>query len=310
MKVGLFSDSLGRKPFLDMLDWCAANGIVGVEVGTGNFSSSPHCRLEELITSHEARTDFQAAFYERGLELTTLNCSGNILDGCRERREKSQKIFFDTLNLAEMLGLNTVVAMSGCPGEAGDSAIYPNWVTSYWQAEYQQLLAWQWKEAVEPFWCKAAKIAEDRGVRLAIEMHPGQVVYNPYTLQRLIDITGNVIGANLDPSHLFWQGMEPLRVIEAMGKSIYHVHIKDCWLDFDEMALNGGLDNRLTTKRSWGHCSPGVGHGEYYWLQFIRSLKVNGYSGTLSIEYAGPSENVEKGLQESVALLRRVIEAG
>lgn len=309
MEIGVFSDGLGRKPFLDMLDWCAANRIAGVEVGTGNFSPAAHCQLDELIVSSQARADFQEAFSSRGLELTVLNCSGNVLDGSRERREKSQKIFFDTLRLAEMLGLKTVVAMSGCPGEAGDAAAYPNWVTSYWQAEYQRLLAWQWKEAVEPFWREAAHFAADCGVRLAIEMHPGQIVYNPYTLQKLIEITGQVVGANLDPSHLFWQGMEPLRVIEALGASIYHVHIKDCWIDIDEMALNGGIDNRLTKGRSWGHCPPGAGHGEYYWLQFVRVLKTCGYAGSLSIEYAGSMDDVEAGLRRSVALLERALVA-
>lgn len=142
-------------------------------------------------------------------------------------------------------------------------------------------------------------------MRLAIEMHPGQSVYNPYTLQQLISISGSVVGANLDPSHLFWQGIEPLRVIEALGTSIYHVHIKDCWIDVDEFALNGGLDNRLSKLRAWEHCPPGTGHGEHYWGQFIRSLAKSGYAGSLCIEYAGSSDQVESGLRESVALLER-----
>jgi len=305
MKIGIFSDGLGRKPFLQMLDWCAANGIPGIEVGTGNFSSGVHVDLDGLIASSQARADFLEAFACRGLELTALNCSGNILDGSRERRQKHQDVFFKSIKLASLLGLKTIVAMSGCPGEAGDAASYPNWVTSYWQAEYQHLLAWQWKEAVEPFWHDAARVLSDAGVRVAIEMHPGQSVYNPFTLRQLMNITGPVVGANLDPSHLFWQGIEPLRVIEALGPAIYHVHIKDCWIDADETALNGVIDNRLTAGRSWGHCSPGVGHGEYYWFQFVAALKKQGYAGPLSIEYAGASDRVEEGLRESVALLNR-----
>ena len=242
-----------------------------------------------------------------------MNCSGNVLDGSSERRQKSQQVFFDTLRLAGLLGLETVVAMSGCPGEPGDRGQsvsenrFPNWVTSYWQAEYQQLLAWQWQESMRfrktdlPFWAAAAQFAREQGV----EMHPGQAVYNPYTLQELSAVTGPVVGANLDPSHLFWQGIEPLRVIEVLGPAIYHVHIKDCWIDVAEFALNGGLDNRLTQARAWGHCPPGFGHGEHYWGQFLRALAKSGYNGALSIEYAGPNDRVEEGLRDAVALLER-----
>lgn len=307
MKIGVYTDSLASMSFADMLEWCAANGIAGVEIGTGNFSIAPHCDLNELLKSSRARIAFQVAIAQRGLELVGFNCSGNVLDGNLERRQKSQQVFFDSLRLAGLLGLKTLVAMSGCPGEPGDKAQFPNWVTSYWQAEYQDLVAWQWQEVVLPFWQRAAGFARDHGVRLAIEMHPGQSVYNPYTLQQLISISGSVVGANLDPSHLFWQGIEPLRVIEALGTSIYHVHIKDCWIDVDEFALNGGLDNRLSKLRAWEHCPPGTGHGEHYWGQFIRSLAKSGYAGSLCIEYAGSSDQVESGLRESVALLERGI---
>ena len=162
------------------------------------------------------------------LTLSALNCSGNILDGDEDRRARSQQIFFDTLKLANLLGVRTVVAMSGCPGESTDAGRYPNWVTSTWQPEYQALLAWQWEAVITPFWRKAAQAAAAADVRIAIEMHPGQAVYNPYTLQQLMAITGSVVGANLDPSHLFWQGIDPLRVIAVLGPSIYHVHAKDC----------------------------------------------------------------------------------
>lgn len=307
MKIGIFTDSLGRLSFEEMLDWCAANGIVAVEVGTGNFSYARHCNLAQLLESDRARAEYQEAVVKRGLYLSALNCSGNILDASAERLARSQRIFLDTLHLAGLLGVKTVVAMSGCPGEGSDMGQYPNWVTSTWQPEYQELLKWQWKEVVEPFWRDAARRAEDHGVRIAIEMHPGQIVYNPYTLQQLREITGEVVGANLDPSHLFWQGIDPLRVIQSLGAEIYHVHIKDCWINPEERAMNGVLDNRLTNNRTWGHCLPGQGHNEQFWRHFHTALKTAGYDGALSIEYAGSLAEIESGIRDTVALLNRVI---
>ncbi len=308
MKIGLYTDSLPHLPFEAMLDWCAANGLESVEIGTGNFSPSPHANLANLLASSAARSEFLGAVARRRLQLAAFNCAGNVLDANLERRSRSQQVFYDTVKVAGALGIPRVVAMSGCPGEGSPTGKFPNWVTSTWQPEYQQLLAWQWKEEVEPFWRDAARSAQDHGVRIAIEMHPGQVVYNPDTLQRLLQVTGAAVGANLDPAHLFWQGIAPVRVIQALSGAIYHVHIKDCWIDLEEMALNGGLDNRLTGARTWNHCIPGKGHDEQFWGEFVRSLRMSGYDGDLSIEYAGPHEEVETGIKATVGLLRRCTE--
>jgi sugar phosphate isomerase/epimerase len=305
MKIGLFTDGLRDLAFDAMLDWCAAQGIETVEIGTGNFSDAPHCNLARLLESDAARADFLGAIARRGLRLSALNCSGNLLDPDPERRSKSQRVFRDSVRLAQKLGLDTVVTMSGCPGEPGEPGRYPNWVTCTWQPEFQPLIEWQWKEAVEPFWRETAPFVADYGVRLALEMHPGQAVYNTRTLVRLREVSGGYVGANLDPSHLFWQGMDPLHVIGALGEAIFHVHAKDCWFDRDEMALNGGLETRMTT-RAWEHCIPGKGHDENFWRDFVAALKRVGYDRSLSIEYAGPGANARAGIEQTAALLSRV----
>lgn len=306
MKIGIVSDSLGHLDWLQMLDWCAANGIESVELGTGNFSAAPHLDLAALLADSSQRRTLLTALAARHLTLSALNCSGNILDAHEGRRTHSQSIFDATLRLAELLEVPLVVAMSGCPGEGAAGGQYPNWVTSTWQPEYQALLAWQWEAAIAPFWQAAAQAARTAGVRIAIEMHPGQAVYNPCTLQQLQAITGDVVGANLDPSHLFWQGIDPLRVIAALGPAIYHVHAKDCWIDPEQMALNGVIDNRLGGSRTWEHCSPGVGHGEEFWRAFVGSLALQGFDGSLSIEYAGPRTDAAAGTLRTAQLLARV----
>jgi len=306
LTIGLFTDSLRELSFESMLDWCAAHGIESLEFGTGNFSSAPHCKLDSLLASESARDDWLGAIAARGLRVAALNCSGNLLDADTTRRERSQKIFRDSVLLSEQLHLNTLVLMSGCPGEPGQNGHYPNWVTAHWQPEYQELLEWQWHDVVIPFWKEAAPFAAEHGVRLAFEMHPGQAVYNPRTLLRLCEAGGENVGANLDPSHLFWQGIEPVRVAQALGDVVYHFHAKDCCINAAEMALNGGLETRTSGVRSWQHCSPGEGHDESYWRELVNELRRHHFDGALSIEYESIGTRKEERLQTTIDMLHRI----
>lgn len=305
LTISLFTDSLREFSFEQMLDWSQAHGVETLEFGTGNFSNAPHLHLQELLESQDARQDWLGRIAARGLRTCVLNCSGNLLDADNERRERSQQVYHASVKLSAMLGLDTLVVMSGCPGEAGDRAHYPNWITTTWQPEYPELLEWQWRDAVIPFWKDAAQFAADHGIRLAFEMHPGQVVYNPRTLIQLRETCGENIGVNLDPSHLFWQGIEPLRVVEALGDVVWHFHAKDCRIDTAEMALNGGLETRVTGKRAWDHCSPGEGHVESYWSELVNALRGCRYDGALSIEYESSPERKFERLQNTIAILNR-----
>ena len=304
--IGLYTDCLGDLKFEAMLDWCASHGLEAVELGTGNFSPAPHCSLAGLLESERARSDFQAAIARRGLQLSALNCSGNVLDPDAGRRTASQRVLRETIVLAAQLGLQTIVAMSGCPGEPGALNHYPNWVTSYWQKEYLELLEWQWTEAVEPFWRELGAFAAEQSVRVAIEMHPGQAVYNVRTLMRLRAAGGAAIGANLDPSHLIWQGMDSARVVLALGKLVYNVHAKDCRLNANEVAVNGVLETHLATPHAWDHCLPGDGQPETFWRGLSDALAQAGYRGPLTIEYAGDLADRSAGIEKAAEFLRRV----
>jgi sugar phosphate isomerase/epimerase len=189
---------------------------------------------------------------------------------------------------------------------------YPNWVTCTWQKEYVELLERQWEEVIEPFWREAGKFATDHGVRVAIEMHPGQAVYNTRTLQRLREIVGpQTLGANLDPSHLFFQNMDPLVVVRALGPgAVFHVHAKDTRIDPQEMALNGSLDTRpmgTPGVRAWDYVTVGYGQPELFWREFIRALRLMGYDGALSIEHEDRLMGVHEGIRKSVAFLRSIL---
>ena len=309
MKIGLFTDGF-QAPFIEALDWIVEHGIEAVEIGTGNSSPAQHCNLDDLLDSEEARKTFMGEIESRGLMLSALNCNGNLLDPHPERGRNSQDIFHKTVQLAHKLGLDTIVTMSGCPGDPSGSP-YPNWPVHPEQPQYAQIERWQWDEVVTPFWAKAGAFAADHGVRVAIELHPGQSAYNPRTMLRLREIAGPSVGVNLDPSHFFYQGIDPLVVIPALGDGfVFHVHAKDTRLDPQEMALNGGLDIRpmhLVAERSWAYRTLGFGHGEVWWRDFVSALRFVGYDGALSIEHEDPVMGAAEGIIKSVQFLEPII---
>ena len=309
MKIGLFTDGLPDLSFHEALDWVSERDVEAVEIATGGFSNSPHCDRTELLSSQDARSAFTEAISSRGLTLSALNCNANLLDPHPERRTAMQDTIRDTIKLANLLGLDTVVTMSGCPGEPGGT--YPNWITHPWQEEFNELLKWQWEEEITPYWKELGTLAKDKGVKIAIEMHPGQVVFNTRTLLQLRDIVGPHLGANLDPSHLFYQGMDPHLVVRHLGKdSVFHVHAKDTRVDPYETALTGGLDMRpmeAVTERSWAYRTLGFGHDELWWRQFISALREVGYDGALSIEHEDPVMSAKEGIEKSIEFLQPLV---
>lgn len=310
MKVGLFTDVLQDISFSAALDWIAAHGIEAVEIGTGNYSKSPHCNLGNLLDDAKARAEFKEAIASRGLTLSALNCNGNLLDPHPERGKKSQDTFYNTVRAASLLGLDTIVTMSGCPGDLS-GGMYANWLVAPLLPGIVGLDERQWAEAIEPFWKKAGQFAADQGVKVAIEMHPGQAAYNTRTLLRLREIAGPNLGANLDPSHLFWQGMDPLVVVRALGKNgVFHVHAKDTRLDPQQMALNGGLDTcpmAMIEQRPWAFRTVGYGHGAGWWCDFISTLRLMGYDGVLSIEHEDRLMGSREGILKSVEFLKPIV---
>jgi len=152
-------------------------------------------------------------------------------------------------------------------------------VTCAWPPEYSTLLAWQWQQKVIPYWTEAGRFAEQHGIKLAFEMHPGFVVYNPETLLRLRHAVGPVIGANYDPSHLFWQGIDAVTSIKALTGAIHHVHAKDTALDRQNIAVNGVLDTKPyadIANPAWAFRTVGYGHDQLEWHDINSALRVAG----------------------------------
>jgi sugar phosphate isomerase/epimerase len=305
MKIGLVTDGLTDLPLHTLLPAVANLGIQMLEFGCGNWSPAPHLDLDALLASASARADFLARLSAHSLSLSALNCSGNPLlpgpAGAAHRAVTSK-----TIRLAGLLGVQRVVMMSGCPGGPGDANA--NWITTAWPPEAARVLEWQWSEQLIPYWRCLVAEARAAGVeRLCLELHGQQHVHNVRTLFRLREAVGPVVGANLDPSHLFWMGADPLAAVPVLGEAIYHVHAKDTRINQAVAAVHGLIDttamDRLT-ERAWSYVTLGRGHEVSWWRTFVERLRAAGYDDVLSIEHEDMALSPLDGVRESVALLR------
>ncbi len=231
MKVGVLTALLADLPLEKVLEKLKALGLNTVELGTGNYPGDPHCKLS-MLEDPAALDKFRQTLADYGFSISALSCHGEPLHPNPEIAEQHREVNRKTILLAEKLGVPVVIDFSGCPGDS-DTAKYPNWVTAAWPPHYQELLAWQWEKKVIPYWRERVKFAEDHGVKIAIEMHPGFVVHSPETLLRLREACGENLGANYDPSHMFWQGIDPLVFLLARLPPPY-------WTGFDVVTNAAG----------------------------------------------------------------------
>jgi sugar phosphate isomerase/epimerase len=307
MKLGFVSDSLGGMPLEDLLDNAVRMGVSGIEVNTCGWSTAPHFDLRSMLDNTTAQKDFLKGFSDRGLEVISLNANGNPLHPTDPAQGEGLK---NTIRVAGEMGIRTVCTMSGLPA-GNPSDTMPNWVVSSWPPETQAILKYQWEEKLLPFWAEIVALAHECGVeRIALELHGNQCVYNVPSLLKLRQQVGPVVGANLDPSHLFWMGADPLIAAEALGEAVYHVHAKDTFLNAPKQAVTSLLENGSLTDipaRSWSYITLGFGHGEEWWRQFCYRLKMAGYDGWLSVEHEDVLLNSLEGLEKSVTLLKGVM---
>jgi sugar phosphate isomerase/epimerase len=310
MKLGFVSDSLGKRSLSEVLDQAAHLGVDGIEVNTGGWSTAPHFDLALMKSDPAARKAFARAFADRDLEIIALNANGNPLHPVSGHIQSA--CLHDTIRVAGDMGIKTVCCMSGLPG-GGPGETTPNWVVSSWPPETQTILKWQWQEVLLPYWHDIAKLAAKHGVeKIALELHGNQLVYNVPSLLKLRTEIGSVIGANLDPSHLFWMGADPQAAADKLGSAVHHVHAKDTMLNTPVQATTSLLENGGLTDvaaRSWSYITLGFGHDEEWWRMFCYRLLMGGYDGWLSIEHEDVMLNSLEGLEKSVALLRNVMPA-
>lgn len=306
MRIGVFTAAFGDMGFEQMLDYVAGQNVQAIEIGTGNYPGNAHCDLDGLLASEGKRKEYLKAIESRGLIISALSCHGNPLHPNMEFALANHTVQRKTIELAAKLGVERVVTFSGCPGGGPDDKT-PNWVTCPWPPDFSGVLDWQWREKVLPYWIPEADFADKQNVKVCFEMHPGFVVYNPETLLRLRNACGGTLGANFDPSHLFWQGIDPVNAIRKLGDAIYYVHAKDCKIDDLNTKVNGVLDTKNYTDeldRSWIFRTVGYGHGPEVWKDIVSNLRMVGYDWVMSIEHEDSLMSQREGFEKAVAFLQ------
>ncbi len=307
MELGLYTDSVKHLAFESALDLAARIGATGIEIATGGQSSAPHLELDSLLADRRARALFTEAFTSRGLRIAALNCSAWPLHPIHGDRHV--ELIRSTIRLAGELGVEKIVTMSGNPGDGSNSTAV-NFTWYPWPADSMALLDRQWTAAIE-LWQDLGSFALAHGVkRLAFELHPLHLVYNVPTLRRMREAVGSVIGANVDPSHLFWQQMDPLAVIQALGPAVHHVHLKDTELVADQVAIAGVLDQRPfadPVNRAWVFRAAGSVRGPEFWSAFVASLGRAGYDDVLSIENEDISLPPEQAVEWTASFMRPLL---
>jgi len=309
MKVGVLTVLFGGMKLDEVIEYVSKLGLEAVEIGTGNYPGAPHINVSELLRTGKKIKEYKKKLSDRGLEISALSCHGNPLHPNKAIASAHHNVHQDTVKLAEKMGVKTVVNFSGCPGGTARDK-YPNWVTCPWPEDFSEIVKWQWEEVAIPYWSKEAKFAADHGVRIGFEMHPGFLVYNTETLLRLRRECGKNLGANFDPSHLFWQGMDPLVSLLKLKGCVYHVHAKDCRVDPVNTSANGVLDTKSygdEINRSWIFRTVGYGHGETWWRDFVSTLRLIGYDGVLSIEHEDSLMSANEGFEKAVHFLQNIV---
>lgn len=310
MKLGVFTTLLSNLPLDKALEYFTSLGIQMVEIGCGGFPGNAHADPEILLRDDAKLRDFRDTIAKYGVEISALSCHGNPIHPNKALAAQYDQTIRDTILLAEKLGLHQINTFSGCPGDCPESR-HPNWVTCPWPDDFTEVLAYQWNDVLIPYWKETVAFAREHGIdKIALELHPGFCVYNTQSLLRLREAVGPEIGANLDPSHLIWQGMEPVAVIRALGDAIFHFHAKDTRIDKYNTAVNGVLDTKHygdEIHRSWVFRSVGYGNDMLYWKDIVSALRMAGYDYAISIEHEDSLMSRNEGLSKAVAFLKDVI---
>ena len=310
MRLSVLANLYGEKTLDQTLSTLKKLGVDTVEIGAGGYPGKNQCDPARLLTDKDAFYKFRESFNKHSMDICALAAHGNPVHPDKDIAEGFDRDFKNAVLLAEKLEIDTVITFSGCPGDH-EGAKYPNWVTCPWPDDFLKILDWQWNDVLLPYWSKTAAFAKEHGVtRIAFEMHPGFCVYNPETMLRIRREVGDTLGANFDPSHLIWQGMDPVAAIRELKGAIYHVHAKDTKVDKYNTARNGVLDTKHygdELNRSWIFRAVGFGNDASYWRDMISNLRLCGYDRVLSIEHEDSLMSVDEGLTKAIDFLRPLI---
>jgi sugar phosphate isomerase/epimerase len=312
VRVGLFTDGLAHLGRREALQWCAERGILDLEMGVGTWSPRPHLDLAALLAEPAERDRLQGELREHGQRLACVNAAGNALHPAPTARAEAHSAIRGAVELAALLGVETVVTMSGCPGGRGTGDTTGVFAVSWLCCDDEPLWEWQFRERVAPYWreLSAWAAAAAPGVRICLELHPGLTVFGAESFARLRAEVGPNIGINLDPSHFWWQGVDPQAIIEQHGDAIGFAHGKDTRLYPERIRVHGMLDARFPidpATASWHFAAVGGGRPLGEWGLLLQALRASGYDDVISIEHEDPTLTPEASIEASAAALREAL---
>jgi sugar phosphate isomerase/epimerase len=309
MKLGVMANVFIDKKWQDACKAAKDAGLTAIEPGSGGFVGKAHCNPRELLKDKDTLKKWVEAAEKNGLEISAFACHGNLLHPDRKVYDEHITDFEDTIELASRIRVKVINQFAGCPG-ANENSKDPNWITCPWPPYFGDAVKWQWEKKVIPFWASMAKKMKKAKVVVALEMHPGDAVYNTEALLMLREAAGEEICCNFDPSHLFWQGMDPIVCIRRLGEAIVHVHAKDSKVDKSVVDFRGVNDWKHygeIAKRAWTFRTVGYGHGSQFWNEFVSALRLVGYDGVISIEHEDPLMSASEGLAKAISFLKGVL---
>jgi len=309
MKLGVITTGILQHDFEQGLDRVRDLGLDTIELGCGGFHSKKYADPAALLASDEAFRRWSAAFEERDLTVSALAVHGDPLSPDPDIARGYEAEFRDACELAERIGVTRLTLLAGLPeGAPGDRT--PCWVVTPFPPYNLEVVAWQWEERLVPYWREKSRIAGDHGCRLCFEMSPSDMVFNPETLLRLRAEIGSQVGCNFDPSHLFWQQIDPVEAIAVLGEAIYHVHAKDTREHERHVRVNGVLDAKAHSEfadRAWVFRTVGYGHDRSFWCDFVSALRTVGYDDVVSIEHEDDLIDPDEGLAKATDFLRGIL---
>ncbi len=310
MKLGVLTVPLYSKSLEEALEYLSGLGVQCVELGAGGYPGSGHMDVPKIISDDGEVARIKGLLEKNNMTISAISCHGNMVHPNKEIAKSYDDQLRNAVLAAERLGVDTVVSFSGCPGDCEDSKL-PNWVTCSWPEDYAEILDWQWNKVLIPYWKEMAAYCQEHHIaKIALELHPGFCVYNTASMLRLREAVGDIMGANFDPSHLIWQGMNPVEAIKKLKGAIHHFHAKDTRVDPANVAVNGVLDTGHYSDllgRSWTFRTVGYGTDAKAWKDMISTLRATGYDGAISIEHEDAMMSVTEGLEKAIAFLKDIL---
>jgi DNA-(apurinic or apyrimidinic site) lyase len=310
MQLGVLTVPLGDQSLDDALAYLDGIGVDAVEIGCGGHPGEDHLDREAHLDDPDRQADLRETLDAHDMDVSALATHNNPLHPDEEHADHADRELREAIELADQLDVGTITCFSGLPA-GGPNDEVPNWVTAPWPTEHADAHEYQWEVAID-YWSDLAEHAAAHDVNVAVEMHPNMLVFEPTGMARLREETNEYIGANFDPSHLYWQGIEVTKAIRFLGErdAIHHFHAKDTKVYEANSRLKGVNDTTVYTEevdRSWLFRSIGYGHGEEHWKDVVSTLRLVGYDGTLSIEHEDALTSPREGLEKAVDVLSRAV---